>query len=299
MRIRGYRVRYRITGESEWQYTAEMSNLTITISPVSEGVEYEIQAQSISVFGVHGAWTIAGTGTSTLPEIVPSSATGIEAELVVGGSAYNYCAVHVTFTPPTDAVYSFSEVYASKDDATYYYVGRDSTGSFTFGGLGSIYELEETCYIKLRSVSIYAVAEDLPDEYDASVLIDNVIRLGGFYAGLAFLGDAEVPAEAKILLDKTNTLLRIGPTSGEYITVDGDYSGVPAIVTSNYVSGASGAGFLLKSDLLEVGNIAARGIIRTSVFEYNSVSVHSGSDITVKGGDVLNADMTADDNTTF
>ena len=68
VRIRGYRVRYRITGESEWQYTAEMSNLTITISPVSEGVEYEIQAQSISVFGVHGAWTIAGTGTSTRSE---------------------------------------------------------------------------------------------------------------------------------------------------------------------------------------------------------------------------------------
>ena len=71
------------------------------------------------------------------------------------------------------------------------------------------------------------------------------------------------------------------------------------IRSSNYVSGAMGAGFILKPDLLEVGNAAIRGILRTSVLGYDSISVHSGSDITVKGGDVLTVDMTADDNTTF
>ena len=93
--------------------------------------------------------------------------------------------------------------------------------------------------------------------------------------------------------------MRLGDTATPNLIMDGDYSGVPAVRSSNYVSGAMGAGFILKPDLLEVGNAAIRGILRTSVLEYDSISVHSGSDITVKGGDVLNADMTADDNTTF
>ena len=292
IRIRGYRLRYRITGESEWQYTAEMSNLTITISSVIEGVEYEIQAQSISIFGAHGVWTIAGTGTSTLPQIVPSSATNISAELVIGGASYSYCAVHVMFTPPTDAVYSFSEIYASKDNLTYSYVGRDGTGSFTFGGLGSIYELEDTCYIKLRSVSIYAVAGIFSASYDTWVLIDDVIRLGGFYVGLASFGDNKSWDHAKILIDKPNTLIRLGDTAKPYLVMDGNYGGVPAVRSSNYVSGYMGAGFILKSDLLEVGNIACRGIFRTNIFQKDSISVVGGN-VLILAGDVLVEDMTA------
>ena len=239
---------------------------------------------------------------STLPNPyqVPAASTSISSVMTAVGTAYDFDAVRVSFIPPTtDPFYAYSEIYASKDDSTYYYVGRDGTGTFTFNALGVVYEPGDTCYIKIRSVSTYGVSEDLPGTASTSILISSTMRLGGFYAGLDFFGDAEVPADAKILLDKTNTLMRIGATSGEYITVDGDYGGVPAVVTSNYVSGFMGAGLLLKSDLLEVGNIAARGIIRTSVFESNSVSVHSGSDITVKGGDVLAEDMSADDADTF
>jgi hypothetical protein len=299
VRIRGYRLRYRIVGETQFQYTPEMDNLTITIQNVIEGVEYEIQAQSISVYGVPSTWSSIGTGIPGTPQIVPAHPTGITAELVAGGEAYNYCAVRVIFTPPPTSLYSHCDIYASNNDLTYHYVGQNTAGSFVFSGLGSIYETGDTCYIKLRSVSTFAMAEAMPAAYDTSIVINGVIRLGGFFAGDDFFGDNEVPANAKILLDKTNSLMRLGATSGDNLILDGDYSDEPAVRSSNYVSGSSGAGFLLKPDLLEVGNIAARGIIRTSVFEYNSISVHSGSDITVKGGDVLAADMTVTDGTAF
>jgi len=299
VRIRGYRVRYRLIGETQWQYTSEMSALTIPISPVSDQQSYEIQAQSISVYGVESQWTTTETGASDLPLIIPPPATNIAVQATAIGPYYDYGAILITFTPPGGNVYSYSEIYASTNDITYYYVGRDGTGSFTFSGLGAIYELGDTCYIKLRSVSHFGVRASLPDVPDASILIQGTIKLAGFYAGAQFFGDAEDPDDAKILLDKGNTQIRIGDLSAPNLIMDGDYSGVPAVRSSNYVSGAFGAGFLLKPDLLEVGNIAARGIIRTSVFEHDSVSVHSGSDVTVKGGDVLAEDMSFADEAIF
>lgn len=312
---------------------------------------------------------------STLPNPyrIPLSSTDVSAAMTAVGTSYDFDAVRVSFTPPAnDPFYSYSEIYASKDDSTYYYIGRDGTGSFTFNALGVVYEPGDTCYIKIRSVSTMGVKEDLPAAASTSVLVSSTMRLGGFYAGLndfwggnAAIGNAAtkivignldgVPkialgpsadaitfagtqtgffadgagnlraggaqslkwnpltsrltigewivspsgiadnfteASANILLDKINTLMRLGPTSGKHITADGANL---RLRSSNYVSGALGAGFTLEPDLLEVGNIAARGIIRTSVFEYDSVSVHSGSDVTVKGGDVLAADMTAAD----
>ena len=232
---------------------------------------------------------------STLPNPyqVPAASTGISSAMTAVGTSYDFDAVRVSFTPPaTDPFYSYSEIYASNDDSTYYYVGRDGTGTFTFSALGVIYEPGDTCYIKIRSVSTYGVPEDLPAAASTSVLISSTMRLGGFYAGLTFFGDAEDPDDAKILLDKTNTLIRVGPTSGDYITIDGDYGGVPAIVTSNYVSGYMGAGLLLKSDLLEVGNIACRGIFRTNIFQKDTISVVGGH-VLVMAGDVLAENMTA------
>jgi len=294
MRIRGYRVRYRVTGESQWQYTPEMENLTITITPVIEDVEYEIQAQSISVYGVASTWTSIGTGTPATPQLVPAHPTDIAAELVAGGEAYNYCAVHITFTPPPDPVFSHCEVYASNDDIAYHYVGTNSSGSFIFSGLGSVYEAGDTCYIKLRSISIYELAEPAPATYDASVLIEGYIRLGGFYVGEYSFRDNVNADDAKILIDKTNTLIRLGDKTTPYLVLDGDYSGVPAVKSSDYVSGSFGSGFLLKHDLLEVGNIASRGIIRTAVFQKDVVSAVGGN-LAVLPADLLNANMSAND----
>ena len=239
---------------------------------------------------------------STLPNPykVPAASTGISAAMTAVGTAYDFDAVRVSFTPPTtDPFYSYSEVYASNDDSNYYYVGKsDGSGAFTFSALGVIYEPGETCYIKIRGVSTYGVKEDLPVAYSTSVLVSSTMRLGGFYAGTDFFGDAREPNDAKILLDKTNTLIRLGAIADDYLVVDGDRSGEPAVYSSNYVSGSFGAGFLLKSNLLEVGNAAIRGIIRTSVFQKDTVSVVGGN-LAVLPADVLGEDMVADDNTTF
>lgn len=70
------------------------------------------------------------------------------------------------------------------------------------------------------------------------------------------------------------------------------------IESGNYVSGAAGAGFHLSQNLLEVGNIACRGLIRTAVFQKDIIS-SVGGNLMVLGSDVLNADMTAADNSTL
>ena len=102
--------------------------------------------------------------------------------------------------------------------------------------------------------------------------------------------DASEPA-AKVSIHSTNSLIRLGPTTGNYITLDGANQ---RIRSSNYVSGALGAGFTLEPDLLETGNIRARGKITTSVFEYNSISAVSG-DLLISMADKLAEDMSAAD----
>lgn len=66
------------------------------------------------------------------------------------------------------------------------------------------------------------------------------------------------------------------------------------IESGNYVSGYAGAGFHLSQDLLEVGNISARGLIRTAVFQKDVISAVGGN-LMVLDSDVLDANMTADD----
>jgi hypothetical protein len=239
---------------------------------------------------------------STLPNPseTPTGSTAISAAMTAVGTAYDFDAVRISFTPPTtDNFYSHSEVYASNDDSTYFYVGNtDGSGTFTFSGLGVIYEPGDTCYIKIRSVSEYGVKEDLPASASTSVLVSSTMRLGGFYAGLTFFGDNATEANAKILLDKTNTAMRLGATSNPYLVMDGDYSGDPAVRSSNYITGINGAGFLLTSDLLEVGNIATRGMIRSAVFQKDVVSAVGGN-LAVLPADVLATDMTALDASTL
>jgi len=92
-----------------------------------------------------------------------------------------------------------------------------------------------------------------------------------------------------IILDAGNQKITVGSSSP--ITIDGV---AKEIESDNYVSGVFGAGFHLDSNLLEVGNIACRGLIRTAVFQKDVVSVVGGN-LAVLDGDVLDADMTADD----
>lgn len=70
------------------------------------------------------------------------------------------------------------------------------------------------------------------------------------------------------------------------------------IESTNYVSGVAGSGFHIDSDLLEAGNVAIRGIIRSTLFQKDVISTVGGH-MTVLDGDVLNEDMTALDSNTL
>jgi len=95
---------------------------------------------------------------------------------------------------------------------------------------------------------------------------------------------------ANIVLDQANDRIRVNS-----LVIDGAND---RIQSDNYVSGYLGSGFTLSPDLLEVGNIACRGIFRTSVFQKDTISVVGGN-VLVMGGDVLATDMTADDDSTL
>lgn len=105
------------------------------------------------------------------------------------------------------------------------------------------------------------------------------------------IGDNLTENSSKIFLDKTNTRIRVGPTNAEYILIDG---GNVLIQSSNYVSGVAGAGFFLDEELLETQNIAARGIIRTAVFQKDVVSAVGGN-LMLRPADVLYEDFSEED----
>lgn len=275
--------------------------IVISKSEGASGIlKFKLRAYYSGVYDDSEVGDQAGYGTVLPnPYAEPPASTSIAATLVTTGNDHNYDAVQISFTPPaTDQFYSYTKIYASNDDATYYLVGTSSGEDFILNGMGTVYQPGETCYIKLVSVNELGVEEDLPGSYDASVVISGSIRIGGFYVGSTFFGDNATQNDAKILLDKTNTLLRLGPTSGNYITVDGDYNGEPAVHTSNYASGVNGAGLLLTADLLEVGNVAVRGILRSAVFQKDVVSAIGGN-LMVRPADVLASDMTASDTATM
>jgi hypothetical protein len=89
--------------------------------------------------------------------------------------------------------------------------------------------------------------------------------------------------------------MTLGDPTGTHLQLSGPNV---RIQSSNYVSGAFGSGFYLDSNLLEVGNIACRGLVRTAVFQKDVISAMGGN-FMVLGADVLDANMTAADNSTL
>ena len=115
---------------------------------------------------------------------------------------------------------------------------------------------------------------------------DGYMRVGSSTHGLRFhppSGVLDVPSKVKV------------GSGTPYLDIDGANT---RIRSSNYVSGIAGAGFNLDPDWLEVGNIAARGIMRMAVFQADIVSVLGGNSL-VRPGDVLAVDMTAADASTL
>jgi len=97
-----------------------------------------------------------------------------------------------------------------------------------------------------------------------------------------------------IILDSANQLIQVG--SANPIIINGIDK---EIESDNYASGAFGSGFHLDSNLFEVGNIACRGMFRTSVFQKDIINVIAGSFVVSPNGDVLATDMTALDTSTL
>jgi len=84
-------------------------------------------------------------------------------------------------------------------------------------------------------------------------------------------------------------------TSGEGITLD---AANQKIESEGYVSGAMGNGFHIDPNLIEIGNINARGTLKCSVFQKQTANA-VGGDLLVAESDVLDEDMTALDASTL
>jgi hypothetical protein len=97
-----------------------------------------------------------------------------------------------------------------------------------------------------------------------------------------------------IILDSSASIIKVGDTGGTYIAIDGTNK---HIQSSNYVAGLSGFHIDADSGDAEFNKITARGMIKTAVFEKDTISAIGGS-LLVLDADVLATTMTAADNST-
>lgn len=147
------------------------------------------------------------------------------------------------------------------------------------------------------SVGVYGIKAYATDGttviFEAS---DTQQRMAGWHFTDTLLRSGITDAASNVLIDSANSLIRLGPTTGDYLTADGANL---RIRSSNYSSGAFGAGFTLEPDLLEVGNASIRGRIQMATFVASSISAVNGDIVVAVGSDTLNADMTAADASTI
>lgn len=117
-------------------------------------------------------------------------------------------------------------------------------------------------------------------------------KIANWHINKNTLSSAATEAVSNVLIDSANSLIRLGPSTGDYITLDGARQ---RLRTSNFVSGVWGSGWTLDPSGIEVANALIRGVLRTSVFRKDTISVVGGM-LMVSNSDVLDEDMTADDN---
>lgn len=127
----------------------------------------------------------------------------------------------------------------------------------------------------------------------AGALVATSVNISGTGIISGWTVGATTLTATGISLDAGNKKITLG-ASAELI-LDGTNK---RIESSNYVSGYAGSGFRLDSNLLEVGNIACRGIFRSAVMQYDNTFAYAGNQIVAKGADVLKTDMTVADNST-
>ena len=112
-------------------------------------------------------------------------------------------------------------------------------------------------------------------------------RIANWYINTNTIASGSTEAGSNILLDSLNSVIRLGATSGNYITLDGANQ---RIQSSNYSAGLNG--FLVSPNLIEAQNLQARGIMQGATFQYNVVSCVGGQ-MMVANADVLDADLAA------
>jgi len=157
-------------------------------------------------------------------EVTPPST--IDAiENITTGTKHTYGSISVAITPPHYPHYSFTKVFGSNDDSTFYYVGETDGGKpLIINGMGTLYQPGDTVYIRLVNVNANSVQEPIPTSSDGQIVAASAVRFGSFYAGDTDLwgGNAALNnAATKIVLgDLSGTpKIAIGSTTADSMTL--------------------------------------------------------------------------------
>lgn len=121
---------------------------------------------------------------------------------------------------------------------------------------------------------------------EAGVVTATSGTIGGFTLSSTAL------TATNLIIDAGNQKITLG-ASGTTITID---AANKVIQSSDYSTGVSG--FYISNDLIETQNIRARGILSTTVFRKDVVSVVGGN-LMVSNADTLDADMSILDSSTL
>jgi len=133
-------------------------------------------------------------------------------------------------------------------------------------------------------------------------IIANRGRIGGWIIenGVLRSGDFIINSDGfidigngNLYIDGNNSLIRLGPLTGDYILLDGANQ---RMRSSNYAAGVSG--FTVEPQLIEAQNIRARGVLQSATFQKDIISAIGGQ-LLVANADALDVDMTALDASTL
>lgn len=187
----------------------------------------------------------------------------------------------MTFTPaPTS---SYSEIWLSTDDSTYYLCGTDVDGDIYIAGLGVFYDTGDTVYVKIVAVSSIGVKTELPTAAMDSVAIPTtgaLTKLASFYAGLYDLwgGNSSLSnAATKIVLGNLNGTPKIaigtGTADSMSISNAATYPGFFADGNGYMRSGNGTYGMVLDGSGLDIlGDVNADHFIQNNSIITNHVA---------------------------
>lgn len=127
-------------------------------------------------------------------------------------------------------------------------------------------------------------------------LSDTQQMIAGWKFTSTVLRTGASDAASNVLIDSSNSLIRLGPTSGNYLTLDGTNLRVR---TSTFSAGSQG--WSIETDgSAEFANITARGEFHSQVLSYGEIHATAGTSILAKSAGKLKNDVTtATSPTTF